>query len=202
MSNIGLIITINRFSTYFESNTYTSEFDNIDEAKIKLVNVLVENFKYINIDFPNNLVDFEYLWFKEQYVKANSFTYKIFANNKWSEPWDYDEIYDDVLVKLEEYEISNAPDFTKMYGEPNPDEDTGDNFNIENTEHVHEFETKLKEIISQAQSVKIKEDEIRDCQCEKCQEGYKTQQMKKELEKDYFSYEKKKTCLQQNEINL
>ncbi len=199
MTNIGLIITINRFSTYFESNTYTSEFDNIDEAKVKLISTLVENFKYINIDFPNNLVDFEYLWFKEQYVKANSFTYKIFTNNKWLEPWEYDDIYDDVLVKLEEYEILNAPEFEKIYGEPNPDEDADDNFNIENNEHVHEFETKLKEIISQAQSVKIQEDEIRDCQCEKCQEGYQSQQMKKELEKEFFSCVKKNT---QSEINL
>lgn len=119
-------------------------------------------------------------------------------NNKWSEPWDYDDIYDDVLVKLEEYEISNAPNFAKMYGEPDPDVDADDNFNIENTEHVHEFETKLKEIISQAQSVKIREDEIRDCHCEKCQEGYQAQQMKKELEKEYFSNVKNA----QNEINL
>ena len=202
MSNIGLIITINRFSTYFESNTYTSEFDNIENARNKLVNTLVENFKYLNIDFPNNLIDFEYLWFKQQYVKANSFAYKVFVNNKWTEPWDYDDIYDDVLVKLEEYEIQNAPDFAKMYGEPNPDVDADDNFNIENNEHVHEFETKLKEIISQAQSVNIHEDEIRDCQCEKCLEGYKIQQMKKELEQEFNACVKKPIQSVENEINL
>lgn len=201
MSQIGLIITINRFTSYFESNTYTSVFENIDEARNKLVSILVENFKYLNIDFPNNLVDFEYQWFKQQYVKANAFTYKIFSNGIWTEPWDYDDVYDDVLVKLEEYEIQNVPDFAKMYGEPNPDVEADDNFNIENNENVHEFETKLKEIISQAQSVKIQEDEVRDCQCDKCQEGYKVQQMKKELEQEFMSSIKQSTS-SLNEINL
>ena len=201
MSKIGLIITINKFTTYFESNTYTYiyENDNINDARNTLVSILVENFKYINIDFPDNLIDFEYEWFKQQYVKASSFTYKVFENNKWSEPWDCDDIYDDVLVKLEEYEIQNAPDFTKIYGEPNPDVDINDNFNIENNEHVHEFETKLKEIISQSQNVKIKEDEVKDCKCERCQEGFNSQQLKKELEQEYI------TCInknKQNEINL
>ena len=196
MSNIGLIITINRFNTYFESNSYTTLHETIDDARNKLVETLVENFKYINIDFPNNLVDFEYIWFKEQYVNVNSFTYKLFLNNNWSEPWDSDDIYDDVLVKLEEYEIQNAPDFSKMYGEPNPDVEADDKFSIENNEQTHEFESKLKEIISQAQNCKTKEDEVKDCPCEKCQEGYIYQQMKKDLEQEY------KNCVKQSDLTI
>jgi hypothetical protein len=191
MSKIGLIITINKFTTYFESNTYTFVYDSVNDARNKLVEILVENFKYINIDFPNNLVDFEYIWFKQQYVNVNSFNYKVFLDNRWVEPWDSDDIYDDVLVKLEEYEIQNAPDFSKMYGEPDPDVDTDDKFNIENNEQTHEFESKLKEIISQAQNTKTKDDEVKDCPCEKCQEGYNYQKMKKELEQEYAC------CLQQ-----
>ena len=189
MSKIGLIITINKFSTYFESNSYTYLYETINDARNKLVDTLVENFKYINIDFPDNLVDFEYLWFKQQYVNANSFTYKVFEDNRWSEPWDSDDIYDDVLVKLEEYEIQNAPDFSKMYGEPDPESmiDTDDKSNIEYNEQTHEFETKLKEIITQAQNIKMKDDEVKDCPCEKCQEGYVYQQMKKDLEQEYTS---------------
>jgi hypothetical protein len=185
MSKIGLIITINKFTTYFESNSYTTLHEDINDTRTKLVQTLFENFKYINIDFPNNLVDFEYLWFKQQYVNVNSFTYKVFSDNRWSEPWDCDDIYDDVLVKLEEYEIKNAPDFSKMYGEPDPDVDADDKFNIENNEQTHEFESKLKEIINQAQSIKVKEDEVKDCPCEKCQEGYNYQKLKKELEQEY-----------------
>jgi hypothetical protein len=184
MSKVGLIITINKFTNYFESNCYTILTDSLYNAKNELVLTLVENFKHINIDFPNNLNDFEYIWFKQQYVKANAFLYKVFSDDKWSEPWDYDDIYTDVLNILEEHEISNAPDFSKIYAEPDPDEDVSDNFTIENNEQTHEFETKLKEIISQAQSVKLKEDkdEVKDCPCENCKEGYHRQQMKKEIE--------------------
>jgi hypothetical protein len=201
MSKIGLIITINRFTSYFESNSRATLHETINDARNKLVEILVENFKHINIDFPNNLVDFEYLWFKQQYINANAFTYKIFDNNRWAEPWDSDDIYDDVLVKLEEYEIQNAPDFSKMYGEPDPDSksEADDKFNIEYNEQTHEFESKLKEIISQAQSVSVKEEEVKDCPCEKCQEGFQYQQMKKELEQEY------KSCLKQstsNDVNI
>ena len=112
------------------------------------------------------------------------FRYKIFSNDIWSEPWDYDDLYDEILVKLEEYEIANVPDFSKMYGEPDPDVDADDNFTIENNEQTHEFETKLKEIICQAQNAKIKEDEVKDCPCAQCQEGYQLQQLKKQLESE------------------
>jgi len=182
MNKIGLFLTVNKFSNYFESRTYTEVSENLDELKDKLIKILVDNFKQINIDFPDNLVDFEYHWFKQQYVKANSFTYKVFSDNKWNEPWDLDELYDDVLLKLEEYEIANVPDFSQMYGEPDPDVDIPDNFTIENNEQTHELEIKLKEIISNAQNSSGKSDEVKDCPCEKCQEGYKYQQVKKELE--------------------
>ena len=186
MNKIGITVTINKYTTYFDSISYYLIVDSIEQANKYLIDTLVENFKYINIDFPNNLVDFEYHWFKQQYVKANSFTYKILSDNVWTEPWDYDDIYDDVLTKLEEYEIQNAPDFDKIYGEPHPDVEVDDKFNIENNEHTHEFEAKLKDIISQAQSVKTNnEDTVKDCSCEKCQEGYQYQQMKKELENEY-----------------
>lgn len=204
MEKTALVITINKFTSYFESNNYYTLHDSESDAKKHLEQVLVDNFKHLNIDFPDNLVDFEYQWFKQQYVKANSFSYKLFFSGKWSEPWDYDDIYDDVLVKLEEYEMANAPDFATMYGEPDPDVEASDNFTIENNEQTHEFETKLKEIISQAQNSKIKDDEVKDCPCERCQEGYAYQQMKKELECEYSKCVnvKQSNEKQSNEINL
>ena len=187
MNKIGLALTINKYNTYFESVSYFTVNESIENAKKSLVNTLVDHFKHINIDFPLDLIDFEYLWFKQQYVKTNSFVYKIYSNETWSEPWELQDIYDEVLEKLEEYEIKNVPDFSKMYGEPNPDSEAYDDFSLEHNEQTHEFESKFKEIISQAQSVKIKEDEIKDCPCDKCQDGCKVQQMKKELEQEYIS---------------
>lgn len=184
MNNFGLVLTINKYNTYFESVSYFNVYESLEDAKKLLVNTLVDHFKHINIDFPLELIDFEYAWFKEQYVKTNAFVYKIYSNDRWSEPWEPQDIYDDVLQQLENYEIENVPDFSKMYGEPNPDADAYDDFSIEHNEQTHEFEAKLKEIISQAQSVTIKEDEVKDCPCDKCQDGCKVQQMKRELEQE------------------
>lgn len=184
MTNIALTLTINKYTNYFESITYYFIGDSLENIKIKLVNQISDHLKHTNISFPLDLVDFEYLWFKEQYVKSNVFVYKVFADNAWSEPWEYQDIYDEVLENIHSYEINNIPDFSKMYGEPNPDEESDDNFKFENDENIHEFETKLKEIISQSENPH-NDETIPDCACEQCQEGYRIQQMKKELESEF-----------------
>jgi hypothetical protein len=120
-----------------------------------------------------DLIDFEYIWFKEQYVKTNAFVYQIYHNDKWSEPWDTQDIYEDVLEKIQDYENKNIPDFSKIYGEPNPDINEDDNFVSNHTEQNTEFEQKLKEIISLAQSTELKNNLVKDCQCSQCCESCK-----------------------------
>jgi hypothetical protein len=45
---------------------------------------------------------------------------------------------------------------------------------------------KLKEIISQTNTVKFKEEQVKDCKCKSCQEGYQHQMSKKEEENVEF----------------
>ena len=175
MNKIALVLTINRFTQYFETQTIYNNYDSIEIAKKALIDIIFSHFKNINVDYPHDLIDFEYIWFKEQYVKTNAFVYQIYDNDKWSEPWESQDIYEDVLEKIQEYENENIPDFSKMYGEPNPDVEEDDNFTSDNTEHSFEFEQKLKEIISQAQNTTFKDDQVKDCHCSKCQESYQIQ---------------------------
>jgi len=124
---IALIITINKYDIYFSSEILTFTCDNITNTYEKLINTLIKYFN-INIDFPNELSEFEYLWFDKQYTKLSTFTYNIFSNNEWSTPWECQSIYDDILEKINELEIKEAPDFSKMYGELNYDDnDLDDN---------------------------------------------------------------------------
>ena len=124
---IALIITINKYDIYFSSEILTFTCDNITNTYEKLINTLIKYFN-INIDFPNELSEFEYLWFDKQYTKLSTFTYNIFSNNEWSTPWESQSIYDDILEKINELEIKEAPDFSKMYGELNyNDNDSDDN---------------------------------------------------------------------------
>jgi len=175
MNKFALVLTINKYSTYFETQTIYNIYDSLEIAKQSLIDIIFSNFKNINIDYPTDLIDFEYLWFKEQYVKTNAFVYQLCYNDKWSEPWDPQDIYDDVLEKIQDYENKNVPDFSKIYGEPNPDMEEDDNFTSNHTEQSHEFEQKLKEIISSAQN---NDDLLKDCNCSQCQEGCKIQQSK------------------------
>ena len=104
MSKIGLIVTINKID---ESVQTTFICSTLNECYIELINHIAKIFNILYIDFPINLEDFEYIWFKQEYTKNNSFVYSVFENNKWINPWTYEDIYSDVLTKMEALEIAN-----------------------------------------------------------------------------------------------
>ena len=179
MNKIGLSLTINKFTTYFESIAHFLMFDSLDNARSELINILVTHYKKLYINYPQELINFEYEIFSHQYVKADTFVYKIFQNDRWEEPWDTQDIYDDVLEQIIKEESTNPPEFSEIYGEPDPDENIINKFTMENDECYQEMENKLKEIISQTNTVKFKEEQVKDCKCQLCQEGYEHQKSKK-----------------------
>lgn len=163
MSQIGLIVTINKFKNYFTSNQKTWICETIDEARAKLVEYLADELNKINIDYPTELIDFEYIWFDRQYVNCNAFNYKIFVENNWCEPWESQDIYYDVMDKILEQEYKNPPDFDQMYSEPNPDEDV-----IDRDDCDYEFEKKMEDIMNKTKNIDLKEEQVKACRCEKC----------------------------------
>jgi hypothetical protein len=176
MNKIALSLTVNKFTSYFESISYFLTFDTLENTKNGMINILINHFKKIHINYPHNLIDFEYELFNQNYVKSDAFIYKIFKNNNWEEPWDTQDIYEEVIEKIIKEDSDNPPDFSEIYGEPDPDENIINKFTIENDECYQEMEKKLKEIISQSCSLKINDDTVKDCKCKSCQEGYKKQQ--------------------------
>jgi hypothetical protein len=183
MNKIGLIVNINKYKHYFETSNATFVCDTIDNTKEKLINHLVLQFGNLNIDYPMDLTDFEYIWFKENYVNTNAFSYFIFfqsdQDTKWCQPWDLQEIYDEFLDKMVEKDSTNPPDFDAIYGEPNPDEEVDDKpVTMEQTEEIEHFEKKLNEIMTNAKNVEIRENQVKDCDCERCKEGYELQKAK------------------------
>ena len=155
---IGLIIVINK---YLSQEILTFNFNSIDEAKNKLISILIDKFKNLNIDFPLLLSDLEYLWFNEESLDLPIFTYKIF-DDTWTNPWDDQEIYSDVLDKLHEIEINTTHD-SDLDDEPDepdePDEAAKDNLynktsndpsyenNTDNDKYT-ELESVIKNIIN------------------------------------------------------
>ena len=181
MNKVALSLTINKFTTYFEAIHCFLIFDTLENAKTELVNILVSHYKKLQINYPHDLEDFDYIVFNYQYVKAESFIYKIYYNDKWDEPWENQDIYNDVIEKIIKEESENPPDFSEIYGEPDPDENIINSFTMENDECYQQMEAKLKEIISQSTNIKIKEDTVKDCKCVSCQDGFQHQLQEKEI---------------------
>ena len=180
---LGLIVTINKFKSYFSSIVSYTTCDTIEEAKKELTTYLAAHLNNLNIDYPMELSDFEYLWFNQSYVNANAFTYKIFQENKWIEPWTLDEIYEDVLERMHNEEIKSAPDFSRLYGEPvmnSDDEAEAPDFfaDKKNTDEVEKELKKYMKIISEQKDLS----ELQ-CNCGHCDEHtFSENQPPKELE--------------------
>jgi len=49
MNKIGLSLTINKFTTYFESISHFLMFDTLENAKSELINILVTHYKKLYI---------------------------------------------------------------------------------------------------------------------------------------------------------
>ena len=171
MSKVGLIIIINKFKAYFESKIETIECESILDAKKYLLNYLLTQFGKLNIDYPMDLNEFEYLWFGgDKYVNSNAFDYKIFTD-KWEQPFERSDLYSEFLDLMLAYDSENPPDYSKLYGEPDPDFETDDKPDIEYNEETIELEKQLNEIMNNAKNLEIKDDVlIKQCKCEKCLE--------------------------------
>ena len=158
MNKLGLIININGFSKKFFNFEKTFICNDLHQAKTILLNYLSSNLNILNIDYPLNLNELEYYWFDGNHVDASIFSYKIFDNTKWIEPWDKDEIYSELLEIMNKQEIENAPDFSKVFLENDDDNIDNDNINVNNddkkltkndTDKLN-FEEMIKDIISKS----------------------------------------------------
>ena len=124
---IGLIITINKYKSYFSSKTETFVFNdnNLDNVQTKLVSYLTDIIINMNIDFPQELDEFEVIWFNQNYVNTSFFNYHIFNNNLWSQPWDNQDIYSLVLDNIIKVQEDKNIDYSELYDESTIEEKNG-----------------------------------------------------------------------------
>jgi hypothetical protein len=129
MTTFALTITLNKFTKYFESINKSFTCSDLEVTKNVLINFIASHINHLTIDYPLTLEEFEYIWFDEQYVKCNLFSYNVFniQSNEWINPWSLDEIYEDTLTYLHAKELLVPVNLSKLYGEPNPDEEEDDN---------------------------------------------------------------------------
>jgi hypothetical protein len=159
---IGLIITINGYNKHFYSFTNTFLCENLEKSKEQLIKYLANEFNKLDIDFPKDIYEFENIWFDNQYVKTTIFDYKLFLDNKWEEPWEYENLYYDILDEIINIESNQSYNFEKLYGEPNEDESDNinnyeDNSNeyleVSNDPKLKDFEDNISQILINSKNI-------------------------------------------------
>jgi len=185
--SIGLSITFIKYNNHFKILNEYLVCDNIEEAREKLIDYFIKQIKDINIDFPLEFDDFEYIWLDNNYIDGNMINYKIFIKNEWIEPWELQEIYSDVLNKLDELytsvlthlqneriEVSNL--FEELNDELNNElnnelnEELNKDSNLNTPQNkpnntYSEFENEIHTILNK---INIKNDFEQKCECNNC----------------------------------
>ena len=129
-----------------EKSFYANDLDNCKKLLIEYLASLLKN---INIDFPDDILDFEYIWFQQTFMESSFFSYNVDSE----EPWEYQDIYEEVLEKLLDFEHKNIPNFDDLYSEEEED------YNYSNmTEYEHENALEKFDQVEQ----------VEECKCEKC----------------------------------
>jgi len=159
-------IIINKYTKYFISNETNFISDSLENTKNQIIKIIANEFKDIHIDYPIELDDFEYKWFGEQYINSSSFYYKIFDSNfnKWIEPWNKQEIYSDVIDFIINEDSQNPPDFNKIFGEPDPNDNTLDKFSMLDNENniINKINTAYNTMINNKNQDPQQEEEEED----------------------------------------
>lgn len=154
MSKIGLIVIINKYSTYFKNTIKTFECSSLDETKTKLIEYLAEELNKEEIDFPIELDDLRFKWFNESYVDCDIFSYKVF-DNIFTEPWELQDIYSEVYDLMFNKECEKEIDYASLYNEDKLSDE--DEMKIKETENnlfenmpddVKEIEERMQKIIN------------------------------------------------------
>lgn len=151
MNNIGLYLNITKFKSFYETIPYFLIVPTIEIAKQEILKILSTYFKVLNIDYPLEFHEFEFIWFNQQYINVSAFSYKLFINNKWEEPWELQELYNDILEIMHDEEI-------KLINESVQDDEEDEN------EPKDIIDPELK------QHVEFEEDTVKECFCAKCQD--------------------------------
>lgn len=101
-----LIFTRPNYTPKYELLTFNCQ--NLEECKGKLI-VNIKNNIFKNIDYPPNLDDFATLhWYNDNYMENNIYDYKIFYNNEWSQPWELQDLYEEVIEIIHQVDVQNS----------------------------------------------------------------------------------------------
>lgn len=101
-----LIFTRPHHTPKYELLTFNCE--SLEECKGKLI-TNIKNKISKNIDYPQNLDDFATLfWYDENYMDNEIFDYKIFHNNEWVQPWELQELYEEITQIIYQVDLQNS----------------------------------------------------------------------------------------------
>jgi len=100
-----IIITRPKIPKY-EKLTFSCK--NLEECKNKLI-VNFKNNILNKVDYPEDLDIFSSLfWYNDYNMDNNLFDYEIFIDNKWTQPWTLQELYEQVIDIIHKVDIQDS----------------------------------------------------------------------------------------------
>lgn len=104
-------IPVNILLTKPKENKYQSLYlvcNDLDDCYNKII-VTVKNTILLQVDYPDDYEEFKNLiWYNSVSFDNEVFTYSIFYEGKWIEPWTHQEIYDKVTEIIHNVDIQNS----------------------------------------------------------------------------------------------
>ena len=121
-------IPLNIILTKPTQNKYESLYficKDLDECYNKII-ISIKNLIMMNTDYPDDYDEFKnIIWYNSVSFDNEIFDYNIFINDKWSKPWDHQELYSNALEIINNVDIQNSIFDKKNYY----DEDSGNESN-------------------------------------------------------------------------
>ena len=120
--NIPMFITFTKPNIpKFETMTFVC--NTLEECKNKLI-INLKNIINKQIDYPVDVDDFvTNYWYNDNAMDNIFFDYQIFIDNKWSQPWILQELYEIVINIINQVDIQDSIYNDKNYYDYCSDDD-------------------------------------------------------------------------------
>lgn len=87
-----------------QTKIVTDKGKDLDDIRNKILYLIQEELSTVH-NLPVDYAYFVPIWYATISADAEPFDYKIFINNKWSSPWDIEDLYNDAYEILHKLEV-------------------------------------------------------------------------------------------------
>ena len=119
--NIPFFIIVTKPNKHkIQTKIVTDKGEDLEDIRKKILYLMQEELSTVH-NLPMEYGYFVPIWYSTISADAEPFDYKIFINNKWTSPWDMEDLYNDVYEILHKLELLAG--YINVENQPESDED-------------------------------------------------------------------------------